>query len=85
MSRKYALDSTDLVKITKGALIAGIAAILTFFAQAFGLLGDTVNIINHQYGDSNVVDGIPPVAIWWLLSIGVNLARKWFFDNMEGN
>ncbi|MCA9042325.1 MAG: hypothetical protein KDA65_18375 [Planctomycetaceae bacterium] len=83
MSGKYQLDSTDFIKIAKGALIAGIAAILAYFAQALGLTNETVNIVNGSEGEPMVVDGIPPVIVWWILSIGVNLFRKWFFDNTK--
>ncbi|MAT14421.1 MAG: hypothetical protein CMJ46_04035 [Planctomyces sp.] len=82
MSRKFQLSYIDLVKIAKGAVIAGIAAILAYLAQQFGLTSDTVDIVTGPEANTKA---IPPVAVWWLLSVGVNLFRKWFFDNTKAN
>ncbi|MEZ6046583.1 MAG: hypothetical protein R3C11_13620 [Planctomycetaceae bacterium] len=84
-SKQFELNLNDFIKVTKGALIAGIAAILAYLAQALGLTNETVSIATDSTGDPLVVDGIPPVVVWWLLSIGVNLFRKWFFDNTKAN
>ncbi len=86
-SKRFKLNETDWLKVIKGAVIAGLAAALSFLGDALGLIDVTPDVVSNSRvslgEDINgpVVDGIPPVIIWWGLSVLINLGRKWFTDN----
>ena len=85
-SKRGKLNKTDWLKVAKGAVIAGIAAALAYVMDIIGMVEVTPEVV-QAVGDASepmVVDGIPPMVVWWMLSIGVNLLRKLFSDNPKG-
>ena len=77
------MNTTDWSKVLKGAVIAGLAAFLTFLSDALGIveLGPQVMGDSSFSSDEMVVDGFPPTLIWWGLSVLINMGWKWLQNN----
>lgn len=66
-SKKFTLNSSDLVNLAKNAALVGLAAILTFVGE---------NISNVDLGPTGIM--LVPVV-----SVGIDAFVKWIKDNTK--